>query len=316
MMEIFETAAAQMFLLFAMIAVGFACRKKGRMDDDFDAKLSFLVLNVTMPCMIVAAVLNSSSFPSFDMVLEIIEWGSITYLFVTLIAIVIGRFVSSNDRTRGTLEYLMVFSNVSVIGLPLLNVIFGSEAVVYGAIFNIPSTLATWTIGVMLLANKKSGDAVPLKARLKKLGISLISPCMISCLVSVALVLGNVTDSGIVSHTLTTIGQFTLPGAMFVLGSAIAKRPILEAFKNWRALIASIARLVVMPLSCYFVFGFFLHDPLLLGTIVLITAMPAASSGTMMCIDADGDVESMSQGTFLTTIMSMGTIPTMAMLLV
>ena len=249
------------------------------------------------------------------MVLEIIEWGSITYLFVTLIAIVIGHFVSSDDRTRGTLEYLMVFSNVSVIGFPLLNVIFGPEAVVYGAIFNIPSTLATWTIGVMLLANKKDGEVVSLKARLKKLGISLISPCMISCLVSVVLVLCNITDSGVPAHTLTTIGQFTLPGAMFVLGSAIAKSPILEAFKNWRALIASVARLVVMPLACYFVFGFFIDDQLLLGTIVLITAMPAASSGTMMCIEADGDVESMSQGTFLTTIMSMGTIPTMAMIL-
>lgn len=84
-MEIFETAAAQMALLFAMIAVGFGCRKKGVMTDEFDAKLSFLVLNVTMPCMIVAAVLNSTAFPSLDMVLEIIEWGSITYLFVTLI---------------------------------------------------------------------------------------------------------------------------------------------------------------------------------------------------------------------------------------
>ena len=55
-MEIFETAAAQMALLFAMIAVGFGCRKKGVMNDEFDAKLSSLVLNVTMPCMIVAAV--------------------------------------------------------------------------------------------------------------------------------------------------------------------------------------------------------------------------------------------------------------------
>lgn len=231
-MEIFETAAAQMALLFAMIAVGFGCRKKGVMNDEFDAKLSSLVLNVTMPCMIVAAVLNSTSFPSLDMVLEIIEWGSITYLFVTLIAIVIGHFVSSDDRTRGTLEYLMVFSNVSVIGFPLLNVIFGPEAVVYGAIFNIPSTLATWTIGVMLLANKKDGEVVSLKARLKKLGISLISPCMISCLVSVVLVLCNITDSGVPAHTLTTIGQFTLPGAMFVLAPPSPKALFLRRLKT------------------------------------------------------------------------------------
>ena len=86
-------------------------------------------------------------------------------------------------------------------------------------IFNIPSTLATWTIGVMLLANKRDGEVVSLKARLKKLGISLISPCMISGLVSVVLVLCNITDSGVPAHTLTTIGQFTLPGAMFVLAT-------------------------------------------------------------------------------------------------
>ena len=80
-MEVFQTAAAQMGLLFAMIAVGAFARKRGVMNDEFDSKLSFIVLNITMPCMIVAAVLNSTSFPSLDMVLEIIEWGSY-YLFV------------------------------------------------------------------------------------------------------------------------------------------------------------------------------------------------------------------------------------------
>lgn len=42
----------------------------------------------------------------------------------------------------------------------------------------------------------------------------------------------QLTDSGVPAHTLTTIGQFTLPGAMFVLGSAIAKSPILEAVQK------------------------------------------------------------------------------------
>ncbi len=112
-------------------------------------------------------------------------------------------------------------------------------------------------------------------------------PLIISCLVSVVLVLCNITDSGVPAHTLTTIGQFTLPGAMFVLGSAIAKSPILEAFKNWRALIASVARLVVMPLACYFVFGFFIDDQLgsgplcssqlcLLHRVALCVSMPMA----------------------------------------
>ena len=305
-----------MAILFCMIAVGFYARKKSIMNDAFDAKLSTLVLNIAMPCMIVASVLGSDSLPSNETIVQVIMWGALTYLFITILAVIMGRLLRTNARTRGTFEYLMVFSNVTVIGFPLLSVIFGPEAVVYGAIFNIPATLATWTIGVIMLSLDGNKQGVSIKERAKKLGVSLVSPCMIACIVSVFLVAGNVTDSGIAYKSLATIGQFTLPGAMFILGSSVAKLPFKDAVGNVRALVTSLFTLLVIPIATYFFFGLFISDPLLLGTITLLVAMPAASSGTMMCIDNDGDLKAMTQGTFLTTLLSMGTIPMVALMIV
>lgn len=315
-MAIFETALDQMAILFALMAVGFYARKKSIMNDEFDAKLSHLVLNITMPVMIVAAVLTSKTLPSNETILEIVGWGAIAYLFATAIAVIMGRLLHTSAKKRGTFEYLMVFSNISIIGFPVLAALFGSEAVVYGAIFNIPSTLATWTIGVIMLSRRpEDGSKADAKLQLKRLAKSLVSPCMISCIVAAFLVVGNVTDHGVLANTLDAIGQFTLPGAMFVLGSSIAKAPMRQTFTNGRAILVSLFKLTVVPMSVYLLMGFFVQDSLLVATFTMLFAMPAASSGTMMCIDYDGDIEEMASGTFLTTIFSMGTIPAIALVL-
>lgn len=316
-MHIFETALGQMIILFALMAIGFYARKKDIMNDAFDAKLSNLVLNVTMPVMIVAAVLTSKSLPDTDTILQIIGWGAVAYLFASALALVFGRLLHTTAKKRGTFEYLLVFSNISIIGFPVLSALFGSQAVVYGAIFNIPSTLATWTIGVVMLSKNGSADnQMSTVARVKQLAKSLVSPCMIACIVSVFLVAGNVTDHGVLANTLNAIGQFTLPGAMFVLGSSIAKAPIRETFTDVRCVVVSLVKLTIVPLCVYGLMSLFVQDHLLVATFTMLFAMPAASSGTMMCIDYDGDLKEMASGTFLTTVFSMGTIPAMAMMLV
>ena len=50
-------------------------------------------------------------------------------------------------------------------------------------------------------------------------------------------------------------------------------------------------------------------DPLVLGVAVAQMAMPVAVNGTMLCLEFDGDVDAMAQVTFMTTVLSIVTIP-------
>ena len=50
-------------------------------------------------------------------------------------------------------------------------------------------------------------------------------------------------------------------------------------------------------------------DPFLLAVIVVISGMPVATNGTMLCYQYGGDSKTMAQGTFVTTVLSVVTIP-------
>lgn len=56
-------------------------------------------------------------------------------------------------------------------------------------------------------------------------------------------------------------------------------------------------------------------DPVVLGVAVIEMAMPVAVNGAMLCLQFDGDIDSMAQTIFLTTILSVATVPMVALLL-
>ena len=55
-------------------------------------------------------------------------------------------------------------------------------------------------------------------------------------------------------------------------------------------------------------------DPLILGVAVAQMAMPAAVNGSMLCLEFGGDADAMAQSIFLTTVLSIVTIPVAAAL--
>ena len=86
----------------------------------------------------------------------------------------------------------------------------------------------------------------------------------------------------------------------------------------------SFCRLLLMPLLVFAVFQLIVllipaatvvFDPSIVRINTLIIAMPVASFGTIFCLKYGVDETVMAQGTFLTTILSLATIPVVASVL-
>ena len=77
-------------------------------------------------------------------------------------------------------------------------------------------------------------------------------------------------------------------------------------------IVSTLMSAVTLPLICA-VMSFVLHhldaDPLIAGVAVAQMSMPVSVNGSMMCLDVDGDVDTMARSIFLTTVLSMVTIP-------
>lgn len=319
--EVLQHAGLQMLILFTVVLLGAVARKLHLMNDDFDALLSKLVMTVTLPGMILNSVLGNSNLPDSQTIVMVMVYSTVLYIFVCLFAWVFVKVAYHGvpKPAQGAHAYLISFGNTGFIGFAVVGAIMGSDSVLYAAIYNIPYNVFLFSVGMLFIASTGDDGVAakkPVKEQLKAIGKQLLSPCLISCFAAVALALFGITDDGYVGQTCNLLGQMTVPAAMLVIGSTLAKQPIKQMLNDGWSYLTSIMRLAVVPLLIFFIGGLFIHDPYILAVIVIESAMPAASSGIMMCLAYGGDTMTMSRGTFITTILSLVSLPLLAMLVV
>lgn len=320
-MEIFIHAATQMLILFTIVLCGVLARKKHLMNDGFDSLLSRLVMTVALPGMILNSVLSNSSLPDAGTIGMVMLYSAFIYVMVCSIAWVLVRFVYRGvpKAAKGAHAFLISFGNTGFIGFAVIASIMGSDAVLYAAIYNISYNLFMFSVGIIFIANSSDGGQAgkhSIKTQIKAIARKLINPCLIACFAAAVLAMLDVTDTGYFGTTCSYLGQMTVPAAMLITGSTLAKQPVREMLNDVWSYITSILRLVIIPLLVYVVCGLFIHDPYILAICVLETAMPAASSGVMFCLAYGGDTRTMARGTFITTILSIITIPVLALIVV
>ena len=71
-MNFFDVLGEMLVILFAIVA-GFAARRLGWLGGKTDQKLSKLLLNITMPAMILASVITGDELPEVSVILSVLD---------------------------------------------------------------------------------------------------------------------------------------------------------------------------------------------------------------------------------------------------
>lgn len=321
----FISVFTKMVELFLIIIVGYGTCKAKIFDKETRVRATKLVLNVTLPATILASVMTQDNLPEVMQILQLLLVAVLSYVILFACAFIVPRLMGVQKSQIGIYEFMLVFGNVGFIGYPVTQAIFGSQAVFYTSVFNLPFNLLVYSVGVLFIQTSAAmtrigaqGKAVN-QAAGKKPAITaktFLSPCMVASVLSIIMALCHWKGPAFLGNTCDMIGAITTPMALLIIGSSLADMPFREMFSNTRIYIFSIFRLILVPLLTYLIFKLFVKDMLLLGVCVIIAAMPVATNGTMLCLQYRGDEKLMAQGTFLTTLLSVITIPVMAMLFI
>ena len=92
----------------------------------------------------------------------------------------------------------------------------------------------------------------------------------------------------------------------------LAGLPAGQVFASGRLWALSAVRLLVLPAVLSFLLRLLNADPFVMSIAVLQIAMPVAVNGSMLCLEFGGDEETMARITFLTTLLSIITLPVVA----
>ena len=294
-----------MVVLFIIVVLGYALCKLGYMGEDFDRKLSSIVVDVTCPLLILSSVMGES-LPDRTLILPLLGVGFLKYVLLLVFGFFVPRLIAADRDDQGMIGFALMFANVGFIGYPIVSSIFGAKAVFYAALLNMPNTFFIFTAGVMLVKGEYS---------VRKLNLKLLfSPAMIAAFVAALLVALDVHTPEIVARPVTMVGNITVPAALMIIGSSMARLPLHDIIGSPKVYVASVVRLGVVPLSLYFLFKVCGVSDIVNEINTVVIAMPVASFGTMFCMKYGRNPALMTEMTFITTVGSIFTIPLITML--
>ena len=297
-----------MLTLFIIVIVGYVAGKLGYLGGDFDRQLSRLVINITCPALILSSSMTGE-LPDRRFILPLLLISIVTYIILTGAAFLLPRYMTKRKDDRGAIGFALMFGNVGFMGYPVVASIFGHEAVFYAAVLNVVNTFTVFTIGTILITGSSNIEG---KRFEKKVLYSTPMLAAYLTMLIVALEINNIP--GFICQSLTMLGNITVPAALLIIGSSMSQLPIRSLLGNTTVYLTTALRLALLPLAVYYLTSLMGFSQLVVNINTVVIAMPVATYGTILCLKYGKDTTLITEVTFITTLLSMISIPLLTML--
>ena len=298
-----------MLTLCVLVGVGYAAGTLGYLGGDFDRQLSRLVINITCPALILSSAMTGE-LPDRQYILPLLLISVITYAVLTAVAFLLPRYLTKKRDDEGAIGFALMFGNVGFMGYPVVASIFGHEAVFYAAVLNVVNTFTVFTIGTVLITGRGEVGSERFQKKV------LYSTPMLAAYLTMAIVALQIDCiPGFISQSLTMLGNITVPAALLIIGSSMSQLPVRAMLGNRTVYATTLFRLLLLPLAVYYLTSALGFSPLVVNINTVVIAMPVATYGTILCLKYGRDTTMITEVTFVTTLLSMLTIPLLVTLL-
>ena len=303
MIDGFLLTAQQVGVLFALVAVGYVCRKTNFLSDAFVRGCVNLLLLIVTPCLIVHVFQRPFSRA------ELANLG--VALAVAFAAHFIGIafaetcFRRTDDMKRGVLKFATVFSNGGFMAIPLEYALLGADGAFYGAVYVVVFNLLCWTYGLKIMC----GHLKDMNRR-----ILFVNPGTIGIACGLPLFFTSTTLPVIIHDPVKYISDINTPLAMIVIGFYLADAKFAAYFRCVPALLASVLRLLAIPaivvagLAAARGLG---PDPTMAIALTASASAPVAAMDTMFASKYGRDVDVSVGLVAVTTLLLILTMPVM-----
>lgn len=292
----------QMIILFIYMTIGYGCAKKGKFDLEKGKTISWIVINIANPALLISSAVNGEKGIAADKLLEAALLAVSMYAVLLVLAQIVIRVFCVPRQEAGIYILMTVFNNIGYMGFPVIAATYGNEALLYAAIFTMPFNLLMYTYGISV-ASRGSGEASGFRWR------SVLNVGVVSCIIAIILYIGNVPVPQFIKSVVSGLGGLTAPLSMIAIGISISGIRLREMFTDRRLVIYTAVKLLVIPAAGTLFVLKILDNDLLCHVCMIMLATPVASIVVMLAQQYDANYELAAKATALTTVLSVVTIP-------
>lgn len=233
-MEIVRLLFRQNVIMFFYLFIGYALYRKKIITPQGSGEIGKFLLYVVMPMAIIRSYIKEYSGELFV--------GFLVSFAAAFFALLLSMFVSalSFQKKSAIRQFGAAFSNAGFIGIPLVQMTLGEEAVFYVASFVAILNILQWTYGVFIMTGDRSQVSV------KKLATN---PIVLSLIIGLLLFFLPLEIPAVVTGVIGTLASMNGPLAMIVLGAYLAQVPLKELFTDRLTYLCAAVRLLLIPMA-------------------------------------------------------------------
>jgi len=296
-MTAISTAVQLQLIVLVLFAAGFVLRKLNIVTPERRSGLSDLLIGLILPCNIIVSFMSQEGG-------EVLLASAAVLLIAALVQAVsfaLGTFAYAKAEMsrRKVLRYATIVSNAGFIGNPVVEGVYGAQGALFASVYLIPLRIFMWTAGLSCFTVSSARDAFRKLAK---------HPCIIAVYIGIALMFVPFELPAFLSRAMTYCSGCLLPVSMLVVGSVLAEVDIRRVIRPVTLYYAGI-RLLVIPALTLGMCLLLRMDAMVTGACVILAGMPAGSTTVILAEKYDGDAQYAAECVFLTTVLSLVTIP-------
>ena len=306
------TVFSKVIVIFAIVAVGFFCKRKGILTDAVEGPLVDLLLLVTCPLMVLSSLasrtLEPGTLPKTLMVLGI----SMGY-FIIAMAVSFGLkglLKNTPKEDLGVMMAIMTSLNSGFMGFPVTKAIFGDDMFFLIVIQNISLNIYFYSMAIIQI-NYGHEESSNLKSALK----SAINPNIIAAFVGLIILFTQIKLPEPALEFTKMLGDVTTPLSMIIVGMRLAKSNIMSIIKNRDLVLTSCISMFLMPCLVFLLVNWLPVPNDVKMIAVWASCFPCAVVVVTLAAKYKRNATLAAEGMALTTSMSLVLLPIAATIL-
>lgn len=302
-MQVFSSTVNQMMVLFIFMALGYFLNKAKLLPPNASVTISRLETNVLVPCLVFNTFYKYCTVQNISQKWTYIVYGIAIMAVSIAIGVILSRIFAKEDYLRKIYNYSFAVANFSFMGNAVVLGIFGESVLFDYMIFTLPLCLYVYSYGTASLIPKKENSKFSFKV--------FLNPICISMFLGTVIGLIGITLPSFLTTAISSAGACMSPLAMVLTGLVVADFSIKTLAKIKKVYIASVLRLIVLPLLFVGVLKLLNTDPTITMLTLCATAMPLGLNTVVFPAAYGGDTTPGASMALISHLMSIITIPLM-----
>lgn len=285
--------------IILLILIGYITKRIGLLKPEDSITLNKIVINIAIPSLIFLAMFNAD-LTNIKILLPITLICIITGSLCGLLVYIFSRARDYSKKTRWTLVGTSTLFNSGFLGYPVVLGVFGAAGLVRGVFYDMGSTILFLCLGILFILIFE-GEYTSIIKR------TVLFPPLWGIILGIFANILHINPGFIPLNVLKYLSGAAIPMIMISLGLSLEAGGLKNYFGA--ASFVTVTRLMISPLIAIFmVYILGLHG--LEGTVTVVEAgMPSAMLSLVLAASYDLDINAAAACIFLSTVVSMITLP-------